>query len=98
MSASCVAIPKTVPIPTYLNLDFFLSTFDSQHRLVDKTPIPNATVVTVDSESGLPLHAWGKNTFYMPHGITVDAQGSVYLTDAGAHQVYRVSETESANN
>lgn len=28
--------------------------------------------------------------FYMPHGLTVDAEGNMYVTDTGLHQVMRV--------
>ncbi len=57
--------------------------------------MPNATVVTVDAESGEAVDEWGADTFYMPHGIAVDAQGNVYLTDVGTHQVYRVKKSYS---
>ena len=48
-------------------------------------------MLTVDADTAEVLDAWGENTFYVPHGIAVDAAGSVYVTDAGAHQVLRVS-------
>ncbi len=59
--------------------------------LRSRAPVPNATVVTVDADSGEALDAWGENQFYMPHGIAIDAAGNTYLTDAGSHQVLRVN-------
>ncbi len=37
--------------------------------------------------STVPNRRWGANTFYMPHSITVDNQGNVWVTDVGLHQV-----------
>jgi streptogramin lyase len=37
-----------------------------------------------------PFSSTGKNMFYMPHGLTVDGAGNMYLTDTGLHQVMRV--------
>ena len=31
----------------------------------------------------------GSNQFYMPHGITVDADNNIWVTDAALHQVDR---------
>lgn len=31
----------------------------------------------------------GANQFYMPHGVTVDSDGFVWLTDVGLHQVFK---------
>ena len=64
-------------------------TFNDKFELTDKTPIPNNTVLTLDPETAAVKSAWGKNTFYVPHGITVDSNDNVYVTDAGLHQVMR---------
>ena len=50
-------------------------------------PIPMDTVLVMDQNTGKVLAAWGKNLFYMPHGITVDGVGNVWVTDVGLHQV-----------
>lgn len=64
-------------------------TFDFNFFITRKTPIPEAVVVQVDPESGSVLRRWGANTFYLPHMITVDAHGSVWITDVGRHQVLK---------
>ncbi|KAG0432477.1 hypothetical protein HPB47_020814, partial [Ixodes persulcatus] len=39
--------------------------------------------------NGHVLHSWGRNQFYMPHGLTVDGEGCVWVTDVAMHQVLR---------
>ncbi|CAI9730823.1 peptidylglycine alpha-amidating monooxygenase-like [Octopus vulgaris] len=56
-------------------------------------PILVPTIV-VFSKEGKLLNQWGNNTFFMPHGITVDKNGSVWLTDVALHQVFRFSAGE----
>jgi peptidylamidoglycolate lyase len=49
------------------------------------------TVLEIDPISGALLHAWGANTFLVPHGITIDAANNVFLTDVGLQQVFKFS-------
>lgn len=49
------------------------------------------TVLEIDAASGALLNSWGANTFLVPHGITIDAGGSVFLTDVGLQQVFKFS-------
>jgi peptidylamidoglycolate lyase len=60
---------------------------DSQ--VLDTTPIESATVVLFDGRTGAILARWGANRFAMPHGITVDHDDNVWLTDCALHQVYK---------
>ena len=55
-----------------------------------KTRIDEDTILTLDPDSGKVLSSWGKGMFYMPHGLTIDADGNTYVTDVGLHQVMRV--------
>ncbi len=54
-------------------------------------PIPGATVMLFHGRTGQLLASWGENLFIMPHGLTVDHQDNVWLTDVGAHQVFKFS-------
>lgn len=54
--------------------------------------IANETIFVIDAESGKVLERHGANQFFMPHGITVDAEGNVYVTDVGLHQVIRMDK------
>jgi hypothetical protein len=46
----------------------------------------------VDSESGKLLEEHGKGQFYMPHGLTIDGKGNIWLTDVGSHQVHKLDK------
>lgn len=54
-----------------------------------KEPIPQPTVSVFDGASGKLLTTWGENRFIMPHGLTVDHEGNLWLTDVGLHQVFK---------
>ena len=60
------------------------------------TPFPDSaisqnTVLELDNESGKIINAWGANYFIMPHGLTVDKQNNIWLTDVGLHQIFKFS-------
>uniref|UniRef100_A0A1I8BXI8 peptidylamidoglycolate lyase n=1 Tax=Meloidogyne hapla TaxID=6305 RepID=A0A1I8BXI8_MELHA len=54
--------------------------------------IPNTTIAVIDTESGAVLEEHGKNMFYMPHGLTIDAHGNSWLTDVGSHQIHKLDK------
>lgn len=58
---------------------------------LDLTPIPRATVLRFDDETGALQASWGNNLFAMPHGLTVDEHNNIWLTDVALHQVYKFS-------
>jgi len=51
-------------------------------------PIALPTVTKFDGETGAILTEWGADAFAMPHGLTVDARGHVWLTDVALQQVF----------
>ena len=53
------------------------------------TPIADPTVTVFDARTGSVLAEWGANAFAMPHGLTVDHDDNVWLTDVALHQVYK---------
>ena len=53
--------------------------------------LKDAPVLEIDGDSGRLIHAWGANTFLVPHGITIDRENNVFLTDVGLHQVFKFS-------
>ncbi|CAF4310392.1 unnamed protein product [Rotaria magnacalcarata] len=58
-------------------------------RNFDKTKfgvIPDNTILTVSTHTGQIIEQWGNNTFYMPHGLAVDSEENLWLTDVGVHQ------------
>ncbi len=56
-----------------------------------KDPIGVPTVSVFDGATGRLLSTWGANRFIMPHGLTVDHAGNLWLTDVGLHQVFKCS-------
>lgn len=54
-------------------------------------PIAEPTVFVFDGASGRLLARWGAGEFVMPHGLSIDPQGKVWITDVGREQVFRYS-------
>jgi len=65
------------------------NTFGNDFKLKAATLIGEDTIVTLDADSGQPLTSFGKDMFLMPHGLTIDGEGNLYVTDVGLHQVMR---------
>jgi len=55
------------------------------------TPISANTIIELDRKSGKPLNSWGAGLFIMPHGLTVDKENNVWITDVGLQQVLKFS-------
>lgn len=55
----------------------------------DERRITAPVVVTLDAESGVVLQAWGSGTFMVPHGLSIDDDDNVWITDTGLHQVFK---------
>lgn len=52
-------------------------------------PIKEDTIITLDARTGVILEGHGANQFYMPHGMTIDRHGNVWVTDVALHQVFK---------
>jgi len=61
---------------------------DNTYGLDRNVPIPQATILTVNS-SGHIINSWGQGQFFLPHMITVDKQNNVWVTDVALHQVFK---------
>lgn len=60
------------------------------------TPFPDSTIsqntiLELDNESGRIIHSWGANYFIMPHGLTVDKENNIWVTDVALHQIFKFS-------
>lgn len=51
--------------------------------------ITNATILVFDGSTGRQLTSWGENFFHLPHGLTVDHEDNVWLTDVVRQQVFK---------
>lgn len=70
------------------------NTFDSAdvfHNADTVGTIKEHTVWILDSVSGKVKGFWGRDMFYLPHGLTVDHEDNLWLTDVGSHQVFKFS-------
>ncbi|MGB2242837.1 MAG: peptidyl-alpha-hydroxyglycine alpha-amidating lyase family protein [Flavobacteriaceae bacterium] len=54
-----------------------------------ETNIGEATLLTLDQQTGTIIHEWGSDTFVMPHGLEVDHQDHIWVTDVALHQVFK---------
>ncbi|XP_057176846.1 peptidylglycine alpha-amidating monooxygenase isoform X2 [Triplophysa rosa] len=70
-----------------------INSFDSNGIYQQKSlgPIQQSTIVLLDPVKGRVLRASGRNTFYMPHGITTDKDDNYWVTDVALHQVFKLS-------
>lgn len=63
--------------------------FDNENRFdPNKGPIAQNTIILLD-KNGKILSEWGKNMFYLPHGLTIDQSGNYWITDVAMHQVFK---------
>ena len=53
--------------------------------------LKDPAVVELDENTGRVISSWGANTFLVPHGITIDRDNNVWLTDVGLQQVFKFS-------
>jgi len=59
------------------------------YQHIEKGPISVDTVLTLDKKTGKIIKSWGKNKFYLPHGLTIDQEGNLWITDVALHQVFK---------
>jgi sugar lactone lactonase YvrE len=64
--------------------------FDNVFKQKEKGPIQEPVILHLSS-NGQILHKWGENMFYMPHGLTIDPSGNIWITDVAMHQVFKFS-------
>uniref|UniRef100_F1L7K5 peptidylamidoglycolate lyase n=1 Tax=Ascaris suum TaxID=6253 RepID=F1L7K5_ASCSU len=65
--------------------------FDDANRFNESLgAIKNSTIYVIDPKSGQVLEEHGKDVFFMPHGLTVDHEDNVWVTDVALHQVLKL--------
>lgn len=55
----------------------------------NKGPVADRTIVAFDRRTGNIAYEWGDKMFYMPHGLTIDHENNVWITDVALHQVMK---------
>ena len=87
----------TLGSPTGLGLDSNgnIIAFHRSGRTWETMPISHLpliednTISIIDSKTGNILNSWGSNLFIMPHGLEVDNQDNIWVTDCGLHQIFK---------
>jgi peptidylamidoglycolate lyase len=54
-------------------------------------PIQSKTILVINKDKGNVINSWGDNLFIMPHGLKVDIENNIWVTDVGLHQVFKFS-------
>lgn len=57
----------------------------------DAAPIARDTILALDPTSGARLASFGADRFQIPHGLSLDAEDNLWVTDVGLHQVFKFS-------
>jgi peptidylamidoglycolate lyase len=55
--------------------------------------IESKTILVIDSKTGRLKNSWGDHLFIMPHGLTIDRDNNVWVTDVGLRQVFKFTST-----
>lgn len=63
-------------------------------------PIPDSvisanTILVLDRDNGKIINSWGGSLFIMPHGLTIDNNNNIWVTDVGLHQVFKFKQDGS---
>lgn len=84
ISAVAVDVYKNVVVFHRVDRIWNAETFDVQNVFKQRKlgPITDNTIITFDRETGNVLNEWGKNIFYMPHGLHINGN-YYYVTDVG---------------
>lgn len=81
--------PTGLGVDTENNIVIFHRANRVWQQPMPKDKIPNNTILTLDRKTGNVLKSWGRDIFIMPHGLEVDSEGNVWLTDVGLHQIFK---------
>jgi peptidylamidoglycolate lyase len=53
--------------------------------------IQENTITVIDKQTGKILNSWGANLFIMPHGLEIDKENNIWVTDVALHQIFKFS-------
>ncbi|XP_053686740.1 peptidyl-alpha-hydroxyglycine alpha-amidating lyase 2 [Sabethes cyaneus] len=63
---------------------------DTNHfQQIADGPIEDSTILTLSAATGEVIDESGGGIFYMPHGMTIDRNGNMWLTDVALHQAFK---------
>ena len=81
--------PTGLALKSNQNLIVFHRGSRSWQTPMPKDKIKENTIIEIDNSSGEIINAWGADMFIMPHGLEIDNENNVWITDVGLHQVIK---------
>ena len=81
--------PTGLALKSNQNLVVFHRGSRSWQTPMPKDKIEENTIIEIDNSSGEIINAWGADMFIMPHGLEIDNENNVWITDVGLHQVIK---------
>ena len=83
--------PSGIGIDTSQNIFVFNRTGRTWEEPFPDTLISRDAILMLDRQTGKILKTWGSDLFIMPHGLTVDHQNNVWVTDVSLQEVFKFS-------
>ncbi len=81
--------PTGVALKSNQNLVVFHRGSRSWQVPMPKEKIIEDTFIEIDKATGKIIKSWGSNLFIMPHGLEIDKEDNIWITDVGLHQVIK---------
>lgn len=81
--------PTGVALTSNQNLVVFHRGSRSWQLPMPKEKIIEDTFIEIDKATGKIIKSWGSNLFIMPHGLEIDKEDNIWITDVGLHQVIK---------
>ncbi|XP_055686462.1 peptidyl-alpha-hydroxyglycine alpha-amidating lyase 1-like isoform X1 [Lutzomyia longipalpis] len=71
-------------------------TFDMKNQFTQTQlgAIQESTILAFSRKTGILRYSLGRNLFYMPHGLTVDDDSNIWVTDVALHQVMKLRKDQ----
>lgn len=82
-----------ISVDTADNIFIFHRATREWHTIMPKDLIPDKTIMEIDKSTGKLISNWGDSSFIMPHGLTVDHDNNIWVTDVGLNQVFKFSHS-----
>ena len=83
--------PSGIGIDTSQNIFVFNRTGRTWEEPFPDTLISRDAILMLDRQTGKILKSWGSDLFIMPHGLTVDHQNNIWVTDVSLQEVFKFS-------
>jgi len=75
----------------------FDSFFFDNFNTLKYGPIEQDVLALINHVTLQTVGSWGSNRFYMPHGLSIDSESNIWLTDVGLHQVFKFDMSSSSD-